>query len=179
MLLLSHWSVSPSGGGRHEAVVRARRRAAELKGSARKQRLTPCSSVRLRKRLRAAKAEGCSGWVKGSVHAEASAHSVALCCRRPGALVVGTTSLHHPVGQQHTLGYFWATMTGFTSLTFFLSHPSDWLTLLLPPRCVCCACEFVWEQAVYSRSFDCVRARACVHVCMCVSVGNNVNVTAQ
>lgn len=60
-LLVSYWSVSPSSGGRHEAVVRARRRAAELKGSALTQRLTPCSSVRLRKRLRAAKAEGCSG----------------------------------------------------------------------------------------------------------------------
>lgn len=55
--LASHWSVSPSSGGRHEAVVRARRRAAELKWSAHTERLTPCSSVRLRKRLRAAKAE--------------------------------------------------------------------------------------------------------------------------
>ena len=115
-LLASHWSISPRSGGRHEAVVRARRRAAELKWSAHTERLTPCSAVRLRKRLRAAKAEGCSGWMQGSVHAEASAHSAALCCRRPGALVVGTTTLLHPAGQQHTLRYFFKPQPpGFTS----------------------------------------------------------------
>ncbi|KAK2824088.1 hypothetical protein Q5P01_021263 [Channa striata] len=56
-----HWPSSPSSGGRHEAVVRSWRRAAELKRGAHAERLTPCSAVRLRKRLRAAKAERCSG----------------------------------------------------------------------------------------------------------------------
>lgn len=72
-------------------------------------RVWSCGWVRLRKKLRAAKAEVSSGWVKGSVHAEASAHSAPLCCRLFGALVVGTTTLHLPAGHQHTLGYFLAT----------------------------------------------------------------------
>lgn len=67
------------------------------------------------KKLRAANAEVSSGWVKGSVHAEASALSAPLCCRLPGALVVGTTTLHHPAGHQHSLGYFWATSRVFAS----------------------------------------------------------------
>lgn len=63
---LSHWSPRPSGGGRREVVVRARRSAAELKWSAHaRRRLTPRSAVRLRKRLRAAEAEGCSRRMKG------------------------------------------------------------------------------------------------------------------
>lgn len=54
-LLGSHWSLSLSGGGRHEEVVRSRRRsAAELETSSHARRVWSCSWVPLRKKLRSA-----------------------------------------------------------------------------------------------------------------------------
>lgn len=91
------------------------------------------------KKLRAANAEVSSGWVKGSVHAEASAHSAPLCCRLPGALVVGSTTLHHPAGHQHSLGYFLAAsrVSPPQSGGTFLPAGAESRSLSLAPRISC------------------------------------------
>lgn len=129
--------------------------------------------------LGAAEAPGWSRWLKGSVHAEASAHSAALCCRRPGALVVGSTTLLRSAGLQHNLGYFSASSPGFFS--------SD--NLVLPKRrwanfaCTASACVFLLVVCVETGSCQAWYLypviTAAVSGALCVLGANNVNVTVQ
>ena len=101
--------------------------------------------------------------MKGSVHAEASAHFAALCCRRPGALVVGTTTLLHPAGQQHTLRYFlfFIFSSNLLKLRNFFLHP-------FRPGVFVVVDSLSLEQVVDAYWFECmlVQDSVCSRVCV-------------